>query len=243
MSMLAGHGATEDGIVDGWTIVVPVKDLGRAKSRLAAVASASVRRTLVLAMATDVLTACVATPGVSRVRVVTSDPDVAALADEMGLETVSDPSPPADSGVDPLNTALTAGLDGVPGPVGVVAADLPELRPGLLGRVLAQAARHRHSTVPDHRGAGTTMAFWTGPEESRIPRFGSGSAARYQVEGGAVPLSSADPTGAVGRDVDTPEDLAALSRRPVGPATGTALGEYSRSLSTPLTGVCATMVQ
>lgn len=242
MSTLAGHGADKDAAADDWTIVVPVKALGRAKSRLAAVVSASLRRALVLAMATDVLSACTAASGVSRVLVVTSDPEVAALANRMGLETVSDPSVPTDPDVDPLNSALTAGLDGVHGPVGVVAADLPELRPDALERVLSHASRHDHSTVPDHRGAGTTMAFWTGPSDSRIPRFGSGSAARYQTEGGAVPLTAADPSGAVGRDVDTPEDLAALSARPVGPATGATLRMYSSSLSTPLPGVCATMV-
>ncbi|MBB1050764.1 2-phospho-L-lactate guanylyltransferase, partial [Dietzia sp. CW19] len=72
MSTVSGHGATDG----GWTIVVPVKALDRAKSRLARALPASDRRALALAMAADVFRTCVATPGVSRVRVVTSDPDV-----------------------------------------------------------------------------------------------------------------------------------------------------------------------
>lgn len=239
MSTQTGRGA--DG---GWTLVVPVKALDRAKGRLAPTLSAPARGALVLAMATDVLRACLAAPGVARVRVVTSDSEVAALARGLGVEVVPEPDRAGgSSGADPLNSALTAGIRGVPGPVGVVAADLPELRADTLGRVLAAAARHRHAIVPDHRGAGTTMAFWTGPGEDRIPRFGPDSAARHLTEGGAVPLTDADPTGATGRDIDTPGDLTALVGRDVGAATTAALRAPSAVSGARPVGGSATMVR
>lgn len=240
---------------EGWTLVVPVKSLDRAKTRLARVLEPSDRRALVLAMAADVIDACLAAPDVARVRVVSSDPEVARLAHGRAsrdgpphvcepwqpvLEIVSEPA--AVDGVDPLNAALSAALSGVTGPAGVVAADLPELRSGHLGAVLATAARHAHSVVPDHHGVGTTMAFWTGPARDRVPRFGTGSASRHLGEGGAVPLDDLDPSGAVGRDVDTPADLDALTGRPVGPATARALDAVSGG-APPLGGrVSATMV-
>ncbi|MEH6818625.1 MAG: 2-phospho-L-lactate guanylyltransferase [Dietzia psychralcaliphila] len=238
MKTVAGHGATNG----GWTIVVPVKALDRAKSRLARALHAPARRALVLAMATDVLRTCVATPGVARVRVVTSDPDVAALARRLRIEIVPEPVGAADrSGGDPLNAALTEAIRGVPGPVGVVTADLPELRAPQLARVLAAAAGHAHSMVPDHGGAGTTMAFWTGPAGARIPRFGPDSAARHLSEGGAVPLD--EVSGAAGRDVDTPEDVLALAERAVGEATAAVLRTPSVAQGAHSAGVSATMVR
>ncbi len=244
MSTRAGRGAADD----GWTIIVPVKALDRAKSRLARALSAPGRRALVLAMATDVLRACVGSPAVSRVRVVTSDAEVTALAHRLGLEVVPEPEPGADEpgtdplNTDPLNTALLAALDGVSGPVGVVAADLPELDSDTLERILAAAARHPHSMVPDHRGLGTTMAFWTGPARARIPRFGADSAARHVSEGGAVPLRNADTSGVAERDVDTPEDLAELSGRSVGGATATTLRARTDAPAAHSPGVSVTMV-
>ena len=66
---------------DGWTIVVPVKSLDRAKSRLGSTLSPDSRRGLVVAMTTDVVTACLHSQQVGRVRIVSSDPQIAALAD------------------------------------------------------------------------------------------------------------------------------------------------------------------
>ena len=244
MSTPVGHATAVDGsTVDGWTVVVPVKDLERAKSRLSRVLSPADRRSLVLAMATDVLVACAATPGVARVLVASSDPRVGELARRLRIEVLPDPSPAnLRPGEDPLNTALVHAIGDVAGPVAVVAADLPELSPSRLGRVLAAAARHPHSIVPDHRGAGTTMAFWTGPVAARVPRFGVGSAARHRAEGGAVAVGGADPSGATGRDVDTPGDLAALDGRAVGPATAAALGTPSPAHPARDPGASATMV-
>ncbi|PAY24916.1 2-phospho-L-lactate guanylyltransferase [Dietzia natronolimnaea] len=240
MTTVSGHRAADG----GWTIVVPVKALDRAKSRLARALPASDRRELALAMASDVLRTCVATPGVSRVRVVTSDTDVAALARLLPVEIVAEPPGTAGmTGDDPLNAALTGAIRGVPGPVGVVTADLPELGTSQLARVLSAASGHPHSIVPDHHGAGTTMAFWTGPVEERRPRFGPGSAARHVSDGGAVALDGADPSGASGRDVDTPEDVLALTGRTVGAATAAVIRTPSARQRPHAAGVSATMVR
>lgn len=227
---------------DGWTIVVPVKTLDRAKSRLGPALDPQARRALVLAMATDVLDTCLATDGVARVRVVTDDPAVAALARDRGLEVVADPPSPAAA--DPLNPALAAALATAPGPVGVVTADLPELRPEHLARLLRTAARHPHAVLPDHRGAGTTMAFWTAGVigAARVPRFGTDSASRHLHEGGAVSLSDADPSGAAARDVDTPADLAGLSPARVGDATAAVLVALAGTLPPHAADVSVTMV-
>lgn len=218
------------GTGDRWTIVVPVKSLDRAKSRLAPALSPRDRRTLVVAMATDVITACRSAAAVDRVRVVGSDPEVARLAQDLGAEFVVDPatatdaSDPRPSGLrpvdgDPLNTAIDWALTGVRGPVGVIAADLPELDGRILTGILDSASRHPHSVVTDHRGHGSTMAFWTGSSD-RVSRFGVDSAARFRQIGGAVEIVTGHAgRGSATRDVDVPEDITGLSGRPVGPAT------------------------
>ncbi|MEV8221863.1 2-phospho-L-lactate guanylyltransferase [Dietzia maris] len=235
----AGHGGST---ADGWTIVVPVKALERAKSRLVPALTADGRRALVVAMAVDVLAACRETPGVARVRVVSADPRVEELASGAGAEFVDEPARTDTRHGDPLNFALDNALADVPGPVGVVAADLPELRPEHLARILDIAGRHPHATVTDHRGAGTTMAFWTGAPGPRVCRFGVDSAARYRDEGGAVPIAAVGDLAAASRDVDVPEDLARLPGRSVGPATAGALRDPSVRLLAHATGVSATMV-
>ena len=54
--------------------VVPVKELDRAKERLASRLSSELRRALMLAMLEDVLAALAITPGIAGILAVTVDP-------------------------------------------------------------------------------------------------------------------------------------------------------------------------
>ena len=56
-----------------WTVLLPVKVLAQAKSRLAVLAGER-RRELALAVASDTVSAVLGCPEVARVIVVTSDP-------------------------------------------------------------------------------------------------------------------------------------------------------------------------
>lgn len=257
------------GAGEGWTLVVPVKSLDLAKSRLSSTLSPQSRRQLVLAMATDVITACLQSPHVARVRVVSVDPHVAELATALGAESVTEPAdapgstpiaprpprtpipdgrdanPPRALAADEssLNSALAGALSGIPGPAGVVTADLPELDAALLTRILDSASLHTHSVVTDHRGEGTTMAFWTGPSD-RVCRFGPDSAARFRTEGGAAAIPRADSGwDAASRDVDVPGDLTRLLRRRVGIATSRLLEGGTTPLACTIGAESATMVR
>ncbi|MGA7264466.1 MAG: hypothetical protein WA709_31550, partial [Stellaceae bacterium] len=64
----------------GMWAVVPVKELDRAKERLAQVLPPDRRRALMLAMLEDVLTALAATPGLGGLAVVTVDAAARRLA-------------------------------------------------------------------------------------------------------------------------------------------------------------------
>lgn len=196
-------------------VLVAVKDLPAAKTRLAPALGEQHRGALVLAMLTDTVTAALRYPGIATVHVVTRDDAVARAATAAGARTVRDTC----TGPDGLNAALRLGAAAVaenePGArLLALQADLPALRPAELGGALAASAGAR-ALVADAAGAGTTLLL--AAAGGRLdPRFGAGSAARHRTSG-AAELVGAWP-GLRG-DVDTLDDLAAALRAGVGSAT------------------------
>jgi len=200
-----------------WTIVLPVKTLPAAKTRLlSASASPAAHRRLVEAVRADTLSAASAADGVARVLIVT---------DRAGL-------PDALVQIRPgLNPALTEAAehaarewpaDGVVALVG----DLPALRPDELAAALIAAAAHPRSFVPDAEGTGTTLLA-ARPGVALQPAFGTGSAARH----GSIAVAL-DAGPGLRRDVDTAADLRAAAAVGLGPATAAELGkatEFARS--------------
>ncbi|HSX97048.1 MAG TPA: 2-phospho-L-lactate guanylyltransferase, partial [Streptomyces sp.] len=75
-----------------WTLVVPVKALARAKSRLSDTAADAVRPGLALAFAQDTVAAALAATAVRGVVVVTDDPLAARELAALGARTVPEDS-------------------------------------------------------------------------------------------------------------------------------------------------------
>lgn len=208
-------------------LVVPVKELRRAKSRLVAVSaglgvSATDRRRahhdLALALAADTLAAALASSA-RAVVVVTSDPRAGALARGMGdrVTVVPDEGAGLDAAVRRGAAAVRASAV-APGAVAVLQADLPALRAEELDAALALALRPGappRAHVADHAGTGTTLLV-TGPGRRPEPRFGIGSAAAHAATG-AIALDGDWP--GLRLDVDTPADLDRARALGVGPAT------------------------
>lgn len=212
---MRGDEVGEDG--GGWCLVVPLKPLARAKSRLGATAGDAVRPGLALSFAQDTVAAAVACPAVRSVVVVTDDRLAARELSALGAWTV--PDAPGRG----LNAALkhgAAAVRGEPGgaeaPVAALGADLPALRPGELRRVLTAAAHHPRAFLPDAAGLGTTLLSAL-PGVALSPLFGGPSRARHGASG-AVELQ-VDDVWSVRRDVDTAEDLRAALALGVGPHT------------------------
>jgi 2-phospho-L-lactate guanylyltransferase len=181
-----------------WTVLLPVKVLARAKSRLAVLAGDR-RRELALALAADTVAVVLACPAVARVVVVTSDPVAGPLLAALGAVVV--PDEPAGRGVpdganglgdlgpqDQLNAALRHGAAVAsrrwPGTgLAALTADLPALRPAELATALRAAAGHA-VFVPDAAGVGTTLyAVPSGGDF--LPLFGGASRARHAASGAA----------------------------------------------------------
>lgn len=229
-------GAVADGVdgaePTGWVVVLPVKPLRLAKSRLAHPRRAA----LALAMATDTVAAARrAGPEVAAVVVVTDDPDARDLLTDAGAFVVADRP---DAG---LNPALTHGAEvaaeGWPGRgIAALSADLAALRPDHLRRALAAAAHHDRAVVADAQGTGTVLL--TARAGVRLqPAFGPGSRQAHTATG------ARDLTGSLGghvaglrRDVDTVADLTEALALGAGPATLEVLRGPTRAALTAADG-------
>lgn len=188
-------------MVHDWTVVIPVKRLAAAKSRLRGAVPAPRHADLALAMVRDTVTAVLGAASVAELLVVTDDPVAGAAAGELGARVVPD-RPASD-----LNAALRYGADEVAGLDrfrAVLTGDLPALRSEQLDAALAGA--DRRSFVADAAGNGTVLLA-ASPGEPLDPRFGIGSAAAH-AGSGARRLGGAWP--GLRQDVDTPGDLAAV---------------------------------
>ncbi|MEV5976879.1 2-phospho-L-lactate guanylyltransferase [Streptomyces sp. NPDC052114] len=201
-----------------WTLVIPLKPLALAKSRLGATAGDGLRPGLALAFAQDTVAAALACPAVRDVAVVTDDALAGRELAALGARVV--PDLPGEG----LNAALRHGTAVVRAEraeisVAALNADLPALRPPELARALDGAALFPRAFVPDAAGIGTTLLAAAAGTELR-PAFGPSSRARHTASG-AVELAL-DDVDSVRQDVDTGEDLMAALSLGVGPRTAAA---------------------
>jgi 2-phospho-L-lactate/phosphoenolpyruvate guanylyltransferase len=200
-------------------VIVAVKHLAAAKTRLAPMFAAPVREDIVLGMLIDTLTAVTRVSAVRLITVVTPDDVAAAAAVDLGAAVVADPTPPGHP--DPLNNAIAAAERVVSESVTnvvVLQGDLPALRTQELADAIAAAGRHRRSFVADRLGTGTAALFAFGVPLD--PEFGLNSAERHR-HSGAVELTGGWP--GLRCDIDTPEDLAVARGVGMGPATMRAI--------------------
>lgn len=201
-------------------LVIAMKRLTAAKTRLAPIFSAAKRESMVLAMLVDTITAASA---VAAVTVVTPDDVAADAARQLGATVLTDPTPVGHR--DPLNNAISQAEAVVrrrTTNVVVVQGDLPALQPQELAEAVAAARSYRRSFVGDRHGTGTSALFAFGvPLE---PRFGPDSAQHHR-HSGAIELTGAWP--GLRCDIDTPDDLMVARRLGVGAATTRAMARQS----------------
>jgi 2-phospho-L-lactate guanylyltransferase len=211
-------GSRADGHADVG-LIVAVKRLAAAKTRLAPAFSAAERESLVLAMLVDTLTAATRVSAVRHITVVTPDEVAAAAAIELGADVLSDPTPAGHP--DPLNNAIAAAERVVSESIAnivVLQGDLPALQTHELAGAITAARQHKRSFVADRLGTGTAAlcAFGT----ALNPRFGPDSSAQHRLSG-AVELTGRWP--GLRCDIDTADDLAIARRLGMGPVTSRAV--------------------
>ena len=206
-----------------WSVLLPVKVLAQAKSRLAELAGPR-RGELALALACDTVSAVLRTAQAARAVVITDDQVAATALRELGSLVIPD-EPRAG-----LNAALRHGAAFAtarwPGcGTAALSADLPALRPAELMRALHAAAAWPTAFVADAAGDGTTL-YTAAPGAAFRPGFGLASRARHAADG-AAELELADIPG-LRRDVDTPADLRGAAALGLGPHTAPLAAELLR---------------
>jgi 2-phospho-L-lactate guanylyltransferase len=192
-------------------ILLPVKNLAKAKQRLAAVLDQPTRTQLVQAMLTDVVEAIAAFAG-DKVALATSDPFAVELAAQYGFEVIRDETNVSET--DAIEMATRVCESRRVESTLVIPGDIPLIEAADL-RAIYQACPESGSVlVPsgDKRG---TNAVLRRPASLFPLRFGNDSfmphlTAAIATNKSCVVLS----LPRIGLDIDTPEDLRGLAQAP-----------------------------
>ncbi|MFN7955837.1 MAG: 2-phospho-L-lactate guanylyltransferase [bacterium] len=164
-------------------VLIPIKELGAAKSRLRPVLGDAERERLVLGLAEKAIRAALEADGVDRVLVVSRDPRVLARAAECRAQVVAESSPTHDERA--LNRALDQGraraLELGATALAVLVADLPTIEPADVS-ALFEAARGDAAVVlaRSHDGAGLG-ALVESPIAGLPFHFGDGRAFEHHL--------------------------------------------------------------
>jgi 2-phospho-L-lactate/phosphoenolpyruvate guanylyltransferase len=215
-------------------LLVPVKPLARAKTRLrgaadAGIGAAEAHAQLVLALARDTIAAAAGAAVVRRTVAICSDEVVCSALRGDGVQTIPDQP---GTGLNPALQYGDAVLRAADPTTTVVAlhADLPALRPAELDRAIRTGlATGGRAFCTDRAGTGTTLLL-APPGQPLDPCFGPDSAAAHRVTG-AQELSGCWP--GLRCDVDTASDLEAARHLGLGRFTRAALsrlgsGDFTR---------------
>ncbi|MGH4024624.1 MAG: 2-phospho-L-lactate guanylyltransferase [Pseudonocardiaceae bacterium] len=205
-------------------LLVPVKPLARAKTRLLGAADGGARSPetharLALALVRDTVAAAAGAFAVRRVIVICSDDLVRAALAEDGVPTITD-EPAAGQNAALCHGEAVLRTEQLTGAVGALPGDLPALRPEELDSALRDGLATRGRVFcADRSGTGTVLLL-APPGLALDPRFGPGSAAAHHATG-ARALPGAWP--GLRCDVDTVDDLAQARDLGLGRFTRTAL--------------------
>jgi 2-phospho-L-lactate guanylyltransferase len=200
-------------------VVIPVRALEGAKSRLGAVLDAEERRELVERLLRATTAAALATPGVTRVIVVSPDPEVIAVGEGAGATGVRQGSTGLNPGiVEARASSAAAGARRML----VLPGDLPGITPGDIAAVLATgdlageaddgATDNERSVVvlaTDRHGRGTN-ALLLQPPGVIEPAFGGDSREAHRRLAASAGAAFAETPDRLELDLDTPDDLLLL---------------------------------
>ncbi len=186
-----------------FAIVIPVKRLVQAKSRLSGFLGADARAALVLAMFEDVMQAATSAPGVADVIVVSDDRHIRVRARRCHAHVVGDTDMDGINGavVQGATAALARGCDAI----AIAPADVPQIA----SEHFARARRVLESApvvLQRARRDGGTNLLALSPPDFLQPAFGQASFARHRALARARGVEPVELDDALGLDIDTPED-------------------------------------
>ena len=212
-------------------VAVPVKGLGRSKTRLAAVLDPLQRGALTLAMLEDVLDAALPQRG-WETWVVSPDEAVLEIAARRGARPVAEEEPSLTAAVRQVE-AMASGEGATA--LAVLLGDLPLLTEEALGAALRTLGP---VVLAPARSDGGTNLLLRRPADAIPSRFGRDSFARHRREASArgLPVALVDRSE-LALDLDLPADVATIlatgvQNRTVEVCVGTGLAARLRSGTT-----------
>jgi 2-phospho-L-lactate guanylyltransferase len=186
------------------TVLLPVKDFGNAKQRLAGALDGSTRAGLARAMCQDVFQALARTRVPERVIVFTAADEVTRMARSFGFDVVIEKLVDGHSAaVNQMVSELVSNCARIVS----IASDLPRLVPSEIDFAL-DAASEPVTLIPSRDWTGTNGVVFLSPARIEM-EYGEGSFRRHLSKAAAAG-HRADVMNLPGMafDIDTPEDLA-----------------------------------
>jgi 2-phospho-L-lactate guanylyltransferase len=192
------------------TVLLPVKEFGKAKQRLAPALDAAARAGLARAMLKDVLTALRRARAPEKIVVFTATDEVLKIVEPFGFQTIVEKSLAGHSAA--INY-LVDEFSATSSKVLALAGDLPKLSPSEIDFVL-NAASEPVTLMPSRDWTGTNGVVFIPPGRI-VMEYGDGSFRRHLAKISAAGLQSdvLDLPG-IAFDIDTPEDLQAFLEDP-----------------------------
>ena len=204
-------------------VLLPLKPLSEAKSRLSPVLGLADREDLMRAMVADVIVACRAARRVDRIAVITKDDEWRATAEDMGCLVLQEDGSLGYTAAAERGCALLADRGDVRH-VAVLPGDLPLINPQEVDRVISSlAGGARCVIVPSRDGLGTNCMAQALPLTVPL-RYGPQSFSRHLSLAHAAGITtSVLRLPGIGHDIDLPDDLLDLDGQAQGTATAALL--------------------
>ena len=193
--------------------VVPVKNLGNVKQRLAGVLGQPERTALFRAMLEDVLEALAGASSLAGIALVTRDDEAIALAERYGAECLIEPENRGHTAA--VEFAARALADRGAGALLQVPGDIPRVTSEEIEEVIAAHAPAPAVTIAPSRDFRGSNAVLCSPPDVFPFRFGDDSFYPHlaAARGIAVEPTVIELPG-IGLDIDTPDDLEAFLASP-----------------------------
>lgn len=217
-------------------IVVPVKAFGLAKQRLSGVLQPSERAALARSMLIDVLNIVASTILPSNVIVVTSSPEASDIAKSAGMRVLH------EAACSDLNSAIEAASRHMivqsAGGFLMLPADVPEITMAAIHQAFAALDQNRSLVLAPAINDGGTNLLGCRPPQAIRPEFGTMSFARHLAAAKRAGLAChVLNSPELGRDIDSPDDLARFLDRRTSTLTDRLLRNLGRGLGLPR-GAC-----
>jgi 2-phospho-L-lactate/phosphoenolpyruvate guanylyltransferase len=208
-------------------IVVPVKTFDLAKQRLSGILQPSERAALARSMLIDVLNIVASATLPSNVIVVTSSREASDIAKSLGMQVLH------EAACSDLNSAVDAAsrhtiVQNAGGFV-MLPADVPEITIAAIHQAFAALDQSRSLVlVPAISDGGTNLLACRPPQAIR-PEFGAMSFARHLAAGERAGIAChVLNSPELGRDIDSPDDLARFLDRRTSTLTNRLLRNLGR---------------